>query len=102
MHFGVGVTSPYIFNYYFMSFIFNLMFTEDIFRLTHDITIKNGARERVRKIQAQTGVGQREKDRSTDRSGREREGGRQGGRERKIETQTGVGRERNTGWERER
>ena len=67
------------------------MFTKDIFRLTHDITIKNGRRERVRKIQAQTGVGQREKDRSTDRSGREREGGRQGGRERKIETQTGVG-----------
>ena len=25
MHFGVGVTSPYIFNYYFMSLIFNLM-----------------------------------------------------------------------------
>ena len=41
MHFGVGVASPYIFNYYFMSLIFNLMFTEDIFRLTHDIIIKN-------------------------------------------------------------
>ena len=41
MHFGVGVTSPYILNYYFMSLIINLMFTEDIFRLTHDITIKN-------------------------------------------------------------
>ena len=26
MHSGVGVTSPYIFNYYFMSLIFNLMF----------------------------------------------------------------------------
>ena len=31
MHFGVGVTSPYIFNYHFMSLIFNSMFTEDIF-----------------------------------------------------------------------
>ena len=43
MHFGLGVTSPYILilNYYFMSLIFNLMFTEDIFRFTHDITIKN-------------------------------------------------------------
>ena len=41
MHFGVGVTSPYIFNYYFMSLILSLMFTEDIFRLTHDIMIKN-------------------------------------------------------------
>ena len=41
MLFGLGVTSPYIFNYYLMSLIFNLMFTEDIYRLTHDIIIKN-------------------------------------------------------------
>ena len=41
MHFDAGVTSPYIFYYYFMSLIFIVIFTEGIFRFTHDTIIKN-------------------------------------------------------------
>ena len=41
MHFCVGVTSPYILNYYFMSLICEFNVYEDIFRLTHNIIIKN-------------------------------------------------------------
>ena len=48
------------------------------------VTERERVGERERKIQAQTGVGERKKDRSTDRSGRERgrEGDRVGERER--------------------